>query len=155
MNIVIKPIGEVRNSIQEPLKEGWEEVISELSLDTSIESATEGLEKFSHIIVIFWMHKVPRGKGIPTKVHPQGRLELPLVGLFATRTPYRPNPVGVSIVRLLGCQGNILKVKGLDAIDGTPVIDIKPYLPRDSVPEAIFPQWVAKLRQGYCETKSI
>ena len=144
-NIVIKPIGVVRNNIKEPLKHGWRKVISELILDTALGEATEGLEEFSHLIVVFWMHKVPPERGIPTKIHPQGRQELPLTGLFATRAPYRPNPVGVSVVRLLECQGNILKVEGLDAIDGTPVIDIKPYLPGDGIADAHFPQWVTRL----------
>lgn len=120
-------------------------MVSELILDAILEEATEGLEQFSHIIVIFCMHKVPLERDIPTKVHPRGRQDLPLVGLLATRTPYRPNPIGMSVVRLLERQRNVLKVKGLDAIDGTPVIDIKPYLPRDSVVDATFPQWVAKL----------
>jgi len=144
-DIVIKPIGEVRNNINLPLREGWEEVVSELILDANLEEAIEGLEQFSHIIVVFWMHKVPPERGTPTKVHPRGRQDLPLVGLFATRAPYRPNPVGVTIVRLLERQGNVLKVKGLDAVNGTPVIDIKPYLPRNGVIEVTFPQWVSKL----------
>jgi tRNA-Thr(GGU) m(6)t(6)A37 methyltransferase TsaA len=144
-DIVIRPIGEVRNKVNEPLREGWEEVVSELILDANLEEATEGLEQFSHIIVVFWMHKVPPERSIPTKVHPRGKQELPLVGLFATRAPYRPNPVGTSIVRLLERRGNVLKVKGLDAINRTPIIDIKPYLPRDSVAEVTFPQWVSKL----------
>ena len=91
------------------------------------------------------MHKVPLERGISTKVHPRGRQDLPLVGLFATRAPYRPNPVGMSVVRLLECRGNVIKVQGLDAINGTPVIDIKPYLPRDGVVDVTFPQWVSKL----------
>ncbi len=143
--MVIKPIGEVRNNINLPLREGWEEVVSELILDANLEEATEGLEQFSHIIVVFWMHKVPPDRGTPTKVHPRGRQDLPLVGLFATRAPHRPNPVGVTIVRLLEQRGTVLTVKGLDAINGTPVIDIKPYLPRDGVIEVTFPQWVSKL----------
>ena len=144
-DIVIEPIGEVRNNINLPLREGWEEVVSELILNANLEEATEGLEQFSHIIVVFWMHKVPPERDTPTKVHPRGRKDLPLVGLFATRAPYRPNPLGVTIVRLLERQGNVLKVKGLDAINGTPVIDIKPYLPRNGVIEVTFPQWVSKL----------
>ena len=144
-HIAIKPIGSVRNDIKQPLREGWDAVVSELILDTSLEEATEGLEQFSHIIVVFWMHKAPLERGVPTRVHPRGRQDLPLVGLFATRAPYRPNPIGISVVKLLERQGNLLKVKGLDAIDGTPVIDIKPYLPRDSVVDATFAEWVAKL----------
>ena len=127
------------------MREGWEEVISELVLDTDLGEATEGLEEFSHIVVVFWMHKVPSERAIPAKIHPRGRHDLPLVGLLATRAPYRPNPVGVSIVRLLECRGNILRVKGLDAIDSTPIIDIKPYLPSHDPPsEATEPEWVTR-----------
>jgi len=142
---IVKPIGKVKNDIKEPLREGWDVVVSELILDADLEEAVEGLEEFSHIIVFFWMHKVPLERGVTTKVHPRRRQDLPLVGLFATRTPYRPNPVGISVVRLLERQGNVLKVKGLDAINGTPVIDIKPYLPGDIISDSSFPQWVAKL----------
>lgn len=143
-SIVVKPIGHVRNDINVPMMEGWKEVVSELILDAGLEEATEGLEKFSHIIVVFWMHKVPPGRGVPTKLHPRGRQDLPLVGLFATHTPYRPNPVGVSIVRLMERRGNILKVKGLDAINGTPIIDIKSYFPGADA-DATVPPWVTRL----------
>lgn len=147
---IAKPIGVVRNNIKETMREGWSLVVSELILDANLEEATEGLEEFSHIIVVFWMHKAPQKKDIPAKVHPRGRQDLPLVGLFSTRAPYRHNPIGISVVRLLERKSNVLKVEGLDAIDGTPVIDIKPYLPRDSVVDATFPQWVAKLYPGCC-----
>ena len=139
MPIVLEPIGEVKNNISQPIRQGWGEVVSELVLKPELKETLEGLEQFSHIIVVFWMHKVLK-KGIPTKVHPQGRGDLPLVGLFATRSPYRPNPVGLSVVELLECHRNILKVRGLDALDGTPVIDIKPYLPGDRVEEAKNPE---------------
>ena len=142
---IAKPIGVVKNNIKEPVREGWDVVVSELILDANLEEATEGLEEFSHIIVVFWMHKAPLERAIPTKVHPRGKQDLPLVGLFATRAPYRPNPIGISVVRLLERQRNVLKVEGLDAIDGTPVIDIKPYLPRDNIIDVTFPKWVAKL----------
>ncbi|MFC2009616.1 tRNA (N6-threonylcarbamoyladenosine(37)-N6)-methyltransferase TrmO [Chloroflexota bacterium] len=141
----IKPIGHVKNNIKEPVREGWEMVVSELVLNNDLEEAIEGLEQFSHIIVVFWMHKDPSEKRVPTKVHPRGRYDLPLVGLFSTRSPHRPNSIGISAVRLLERKGNVLKVEGLDAIDGTPIIDIKPYLPGDCVPDTAFPQWVAKL----------
>jgi tRNA-Thr(GGU) m(6)t(6)A37 methyltransferase TsaA len=145
MDMVMEPIGHVRNNINASMREGWEEVASEIILNSNLEGTTEGLEQFSHIIVLFWMHQIPRQGSTPTKVHPKGRQELPLVGLFATRSPQRPNPIGLSVVRLLECQGNTLMVKGLDAINGTPVVDIKPYLPRDLVVGSTSPEWVAKL----------
>ncbi len=145
MDMVMEPIGHVRNNINASMREGWEEVASEIILNSNLEGTTEGLEQFSHIIVLFWMHQMPRHDSTPTRVHPKGRQDLPLVGLFATRSPQRPNPIGLSVVRLLECQGNTLRVKGLDAINGTPVVDIKPYLPGDVVVGAKSPAWVAKL----------
>lgn len=146
LSISLKVIGIVRNGLKQRPESGWEEIVSEIVVDNHLTEALDGLEGFSHIIVIYWMHQVPALGQVPTKIHPRGRQEFPLVGLFAARTPYRLNPVGETTVRLLERQGNILKVEGLDAIDGTPVIDIKPYIPGyDSVTEAKVPSWVTKL----------
>jgi tRNA-Thr(GGU) m(6)t(6)A37 methyltransferase TsaA len=144
---VFRPIGIVRNDIKEPRRGGWEKVASEIVVDESLEEGLDGLEEFSHVVVVFWMHKVPMGRRPVAKIHPQGRADLPLVGLFATRTPHRPNPVGVSVARLVERRGNVLSVVALDAIDGTPVLDIKPHLPPyDSLAEFTVPDWVGKLR---------
>ena len=144
--MTLKVIGVVRNEIKQPLKHGvvkWEEVVSDIVVNNSLTEALDGLEEFSHIIILYWMHQVRTTGQLPLKVHPKANQELPIVGLFASRSPKRPNPVGKATVRLLQRQGNILKVKGLDAIDGTPVIDIKPYLPGyDSVTNAKVPQWI-------------
>ena len=141
--INLKAIGIVRNRVKHAPGAGykWPDVISEIVLDDSLTDALDNLNEFSHIIVLYWMHRST--SQVPIKVHPQGRKELPLMGVFATRSPHRPNPVGKATVRLLQRQGNILKVKGLDAIDGTPVIDIKPYIPGyDSVDDAKVPLWI-------------
>lgn len=146
MDIAIKPIGIIKNKKKESSRPGWEKgMISEITLDQSLTEFTEGLEEFSHIIIIFWMHKISPEKEVPSKVHPRGRHDLPLVGLFTTRAPVRPNPLGISIVKLVECRGNKLKVEGLDAFDGTPVIDIKPYLPGNNISDARYPEWVNKL----------
>jgi len=146
--ITLRAIGIVRNGIKQPPKQvpfGWEKVVSDIEVDSSLTEALDGLGGFSHIVVLYWMHQVAAGE-MPMKVHPMGKQELPLVGIFATRSPRRPNPVGETTVRLLQRQGNILKVEGLDAIDGTPVIDIKPYVPEyDSAAKATVPQWIANL----------
>ncbi len=140
--MILKAIGVVRNGIKQRPEQGWEEVVSEVVIDSSLTEALDGLEQFSHLIVLYWMHQAPAGQP-PVKVHPMGKVELPLVGLFATRSPHRPNPVGKSTVKLLERQGNILRVEGLDAIDGTLVIDIKPYIPGyDSTTDTEVPQWV-------------
>jgi tRNA-Thr(GGU) m(6)t(6)A37 methyltransferase TsaA len=147
--MTLKAIGIVRNGIKQPPKQvpfGWEKVVSDIVVDSSLTEALDGLEEFSHIVVLYWMHKVATTGQLSMKVHPMGKQEFPLVGLFATRSPHRPNPVGETTVRLLQRQGNILKVEGLDAIDGTPVIDIKPYVPEfDSAAKATVPQWIANL----------
>ena len=142
-DMTLKAIGIVRNEIKQPLTEGWERVVSDIVVDNSLSEALDNLEEFSHIIVLYWLHRAPATSRVPTKIHPKGKLELPLVGLFATRSPNRPNPVGKATVRLLQRQGNILKVEGLDAIDGTPIIDIKPYIPGyDSATNAKVPSWI-------------
>jgi len=142
--MTLKAIGIVRNEIKEQPKVGypWKSVISEIVIDSSLTEALDGLEGFSHIIVLYWMHQAASGK-LPLKVHPMGRKAGPVQGLFAVRTPNRPNRIGKATVRLLQRQGNILRVEGLDALDGSPVIDIKPYLPGyDSVADARVPQWI-------------
>ena len=89
------------------------------------------------------MHQVATAGQLRTKVHPRHRKELPLVGLFASRSPNRPNPVGKATVKLLQRKGNILKVEGLDAVNGSPIIDIKPYIPGyDSADDAKVPPWI-------------
>lgn len=146
--MTLKPIGTVRNGIKQAPGAGyeWEKVVSDIVVDSDLSEALENLEEFSHIIVLYWMHQVAAAGQIPMKVHPKGKKELPLVGLFVSRSPHRPNPVGKATVRLLQRRGNILKVRGLDAIDGTPVIDIKPYIPGyDSVTDAKVPSWINKL----------
>ncbi|MDP2729226.1 MAG: tRNA (N6-threonylcarbamoyladenosine(37)-N6)-methyltransferase TrmO [Dehalococcoidales bacterium] len=143
--ITLKVIGSVRNKVKDSppgASAWWVELVSEIVIDPALSEALDGLEDFSHIIVLFWMHRVT-GVEIPLKVHPMLRQELPLTGIFATRAPVRPNRIGVTAVRLLERQGNILRVKGLDALDGSPVIDIKPYIPvADTVADARVPRWV-------------
>ena len=139
----LKAIGVVSNAIKEPIRHGWREVVSEITVNSELTEALDGLEDFSHLIILYWMHQLPEGRKLPLKVHPMGNQDSPLTGRFATRSPSRPNPVGQATVELLERRANVLKVKGLDAIDGTPVIDIKPYIPGyDSAPDAKAPQWM-------------
>ncbi len=146
--MTLRAIGVVRNEVKDrPAARGdwWSEIVSEIVIDASLTEALDGLEEFSHIIVLWWMHRLTE-KEMPLKIHPMRRQELPLVGLFVARTPNRPNRIGKTTVRLLQRQGNVLRVKGLDALDGTPVIDIKPYIPGyDSAEDARVPQWFKDL----------
>ena len=140
----LRTVGKVRSSIREPELRDWDDVVSEIRVNRKWVRALKGLEDFSHIIVLFYLS---RSKGISIRVHPKGRKDLPLVGMFATRSPHRPNPIAMTICRLLKRRGSRLTVKGLDAINGTPVIDIKPYIPdNDLVKRARVPSWIKKLR---------
>jgi len=100
------------------------ELIAEIEVFKEYEGGLKDIEGFSHLIVLYWLHK---SKGYSSLVRTPWDTELH--GLFTTRSPHRPNPIGISIVRLIERKGNILGVKGVDAIDGTPLIDIKPYVP--------------------------
>jgi len=141
----LKAIGIVRNKLKKPSREETRRVISEIIIDPNLSEALDNLDEFSHIIILYWMHQLDQLRGFPIKVHPRGRQDKTPVGVFASRSPNRPNPIGKTTVRLIARQGNKLKVEGLDAIDGTPVIDIKPYLPNyDSVADGKVPSWITE-----------
>lgn len=144
MEIKLNPIGWVRSPVASPAKGvNWGEVVSTVEIDPQWQEGLEGIEGFSHIIVIFWFH-LTRDRTV-LKVHPMKRPDKPLVGVFATRSPKRPNPIGITVVRLLRRKGNLLEVQGLDAYDGTPVLDIKPYIaPGDEAIGARTPDWIEK-----------
>ena len=145
MEINLKPIGFVKNTVTEPKRDDCQSVISEIIINEDFKEALSGIDGFSHIVVIYWMHKTPKSERSVTKVHPKRNQNLPLVGVFATRSPARPNPIGMSTVRLLEHRNNIVKVIGLDAIDGTPILDIKPHIPgSDSPSEVRIPDWLSK-----------
>jgi tRNA-Thr(GGU) m(6)t(6)A37 methyltransferase TsaA len=145
MEINLTPIGFVKNSIREPKREDCQSVTSEIIVNEDLKEALSGIDGFSHIIVIYWMHRMPSSKRSVLKVHPKRNQSLPLTGVFATRSPARPNPMGIATVRLLEHRDNILKVMGLDAINGTPVLDIKPHIPgSDSPAGARTPGWLTK-----------
>ena len=138
-----KAIGTVHNKIKEREHRNTRDIISEIVLDPKLTEGLDDIEGFSHLIIIYFMHKSRRP--FPLKVHPRYRTEPTPVGVFASRSPDRPNPLGKTIVKLLERRKNVLKVQGLDAMDGTPVIDIKPYIPEiDSVKGARVPPWMKK-----------
>ena len=145
--MAFEPIAVVKNNVKEMGRRDWNNVISQLIVRPDLEDALEGLKEFSHLIVLFWFHLSPAGESAAHKTHPQMRPDLPLVGVLATRSPVRPNPLGMAVVKLEGQIKNVLIVTGLDALNATPVLDIKPYLPGDSVAKIKVPDWVHKLRQ--------
>ena len=140
----LKAIGIVRSDFKKRTSAHLDlrKMTAEIEIDPQLTEALEGLEGFSHIIVLYWMHLAVFDKK-QLKTYPMGKKVAGVQGLFAVRTPNRPNPIGKTTVRLLEKHGNILKVQGLDAIDGSLVLDIKPYIPGyDSAPDATVPSWV-------------
>ena len=143
-----EPIAMVKNDVKETGRRDWDKVVSQLIFRPDLEDALEGVKEFSHLIVLFVFHLSPSGENAALKTHPQKRPDLPLVGVFATRSPVRPNPLGVAVVELKGQIKNVLMVTGLDALDGTPIVDIKPYLTGDSIDRIRVPDWIHKLRES-------
>ena len=119
--LTLEPIGVVRNDVEESTD--FTDVISTIEIKPELTEGLYRLEESEEIDVLFWFD---RSLPAMMKVHPRGDPDNPLVGVFASRSPNRPNPIGVTRVKLLAVKGNILTVKGLDALNGTPVIDIKP-----------------------------
>jgi len=143
-------IGVVHNEVREPTDEGWGRVVSEIILDEPLAEGLDGIEAFSHLVVVFWMHRAAEAEPVRMRRRPQGRQDMPEVGIFAQRARHRPNPIGVTAVRLLRREKHRLVVRGLDAIHGTPVVDVKPYVPQfDSAESPQVPEWVDRLMERY------
>ena len=144
--IILKPIGFVRTeAVGDEVKDKTR--ISQIVLHSELAEALDGIEDFSHLFVLFWLHEISDEQRKTLKVHPRGRRDLPLLGVFATRTMFRPNPVGLTLVELVKVEGNVLTVRGLEAFDGTPVLDIKPFDPWDIAETARVPKWWIKLKE--------
>ena len=152
MKIQLEPIGFVRTSRVDPVDDDWDAETTTIELDAGqfTADAVMSLEQFSHIEVIYWFHHPEAEKPNLGARHPRGRADWPLVGIFAQRAKNRPNRLGLTVCKLLGVDGLQIRVSGLDAIDGTPVLDIKPWMsgfaPRGDVRE---PAWASELMSGY------
>ena len=144
--LTLHPIGRVaKGRLERDQSDRSMEEIAEIEIDAVWVEALDGIEGFSHIWVVWWLDRFKHPPVTP-RVHPEGRAEMPLVGLLATRSPHRPCPIALTAVRLLEHQGDRLRVQGLDAYVGTPVLDIKPYLRRgDLIPDATVPDWLVDL----------
>lgn len=141
--IILKPIGFVKNNVKKPRFGGFANEISEIVVNKKFAGALQGIDDYSHVIIIYWMDRI---KDYAITHRPQGNPEVPVVGIFACRCPQRPNPIAITTVKLISRKGNRIKVKGLDVLNGTPVIDIKPYWPQyDRVKNEKIPKWVNKL----------
>ena len=150
MEIVLRPIGRTKNARTQVIDDNWGNIISEITLAADIpDVAFEGIEAFSHLEVIFYFDKVD-DKKIVFSGRPRGNPDYPLVGIFCQRKKDRPNKIGLCTVELLAHNGRTITVKGLDAIDGTPVLDIKPVFTEFQPSKPIVqPEWVSALMKEY------
>ena len=150
--VLVEPIGWVSSPRTEPLDDDWDAVTSTITLDGArfTPDALRGLADFSHVEVVYVFDRVDPGSVQHGARRPRGDPAWPEVGIFAQRAKNRPNRIGVSVVRLRSVDGLTLTVQALDAIDGTPVLDLKPYLeefaPRGEVRQ---PTWSRELMAGY------
>ena len=145
------PLAFVKNDRAEIKDDHWGNIISQIVLtDEFTEDAFKGITDFSHAEIIFYFDKADKNKISKGVRHPRDNKDWPLTGVFAHHGKDRPNHIGLCVVEILKCEGKILFVKGLDAIDGTPVLDIKPvmkeFLPRSEVKQ---PQWSHELMKNY------
>jgi tRNA (adenine37-N6)-methyltransferase len=147
--LILRPIGRVVDGPAFPPEPGWEDRDAVVEIDPPWVEALDGLGGFSHVWLLWWLDAYDQPPQA-LRTHPENREDAPLVGLFATRSPHRPNPIAMTVVRLLALDGSRLRVRGLDAREGTPILDIKPYIRRgDFIPEATMPEWIERLWQSH------
>lgn len=150
--IELKPIGYVKSTRQQIEDDNWDSEKSTIMLDTTqfSEESLAGLIDFSHVEVIFYMDQVNPDKIEKTARHPRNNLSWPKVGIFAQRGKNRPNQLGTTICKIKSIEGLQIHISGLDAVDGTPILDIKPWVsefgPRGIVTQ---PRWISELMTGY------
>ncbi|OGN74391.1 MAG: tRNA (N6-threonylcarbamoyladenosine(37)-N6)-methyltransferase TrmO [Chloroflexi bacterium GWB2_49_20] len=157
MMISLSPIGTVKNNLQVIEGDNWDSRISVIELlDPLTDEALHGLEDFSHAEVIFFFDRVDENSVETGVRQPRNNPNWPRVGILAQRGKNRPNRLGATIVRIIRLSGRTLTVQGLDALDGTPVIDIKPvmreFLPRGEIRQ---PAWASELMKDYRVDKDI
>lgn len=149
----VLPIGVVRtDASDETVKASWQDLHSRIEVFESFAAGLEGIDGFSHLIVVTFLHRIAADRRSTLRVKPRGLLrfgltlqELPTIGVFACDSPVRPNPIGVSIVRLVAREDRILRVRGLDAFHATPVLDLKPYGRDRSITDVTLPAWHERL----------
>ena len=151
MKITLRPIATVRSPRTAIKDDNWGNVVSQIVLADAFDAeALRGLESFSHAEIVFYFDRVSDEKVVTGSRYPRGRQDWGKSGIFAQRGKNRPNKIGLTVVQILKVDGKILHVQGLDAIDGTPVLDIKPvmkeFMPRG---ELVQPRWVDELMRDY------
>ncbi len=146
----VEPIGWVRSPVCEPVDAAWGDVESSIVVEPRFRAGLAGLDGFSHLVVVTFLHGACFDPDRHLLRRPRGLAEMPEVGIFAQRAKDRPNPLGVTTVPIVAVLEHGVSVRGLDAIDGTPVLDLKPHFPQFDAPAgASTPDWVAALMRGY------
>jgi tRNA (adenine37-N6)-methyltransferase len=151
MTTIVIPIDTVHNERTDPGdSDHWGDVESAILVEERFgDHCLTGLSDFSHVEVIFFFHQLAEREDNRRPSRPRGRADLPEVGVFCDRGPRRPNLIGCTICKVIGASGRELRVRGLDAVDGTPIIDIKPVM-RQLIPERVHqPDWVDALMREY------
>lgn len=144
--IVLNPIGYVKTvAVGVEVKDKAQ--ISQIVVHDELIDGLSGISDYSHLFVLFYLNQITDNQRGTLRVHPRGRMDLPLIGVFAVRTMLRPNPIGLTVVELVSVDGNVLTVRGLDAFDGTPVLDVKPYDHWDVAENVQVPNWWLKLQK--------
>lgn len=149
MEVTLNPIGRVKNTITDRKDTSWGDDVSSILLDEKYVAGLKGLEDFSHAIILFYLDRARYVRERHLQRRPRNRDDMPLVGIFAQRGKDRPNQIGLTAVEILSVSDDALVVRGLDAVDGTPVLDIKPYYPAYDRREATVPEWVDHLMEHY------
>ena len=147
----VAPIGVVRSTRADPTDDGWDAVESRIEIAPGMPAeCLDGIDEFSHAEVLYLFHLVDEGTVERGARHPRGNAAWPRVGILAQRGKDRPNRIGSTVVRILGREGRTLRVAGLDALDGSPVLDVKPifreFLPRGDVRQ---PPWSHEVMRDY------
>jgi tRNA-Thr(GGU) m(6)t(6)A37 methyltransferase TsaA len=147
--VKVQPIGYVKNCLDRRSYNQWKGTESEIIISEEYQDALYKLDEFNYIYVVFYLHELNRP--FITRVHPTGNPDYPLIGAFSTRTPNRPSRIGLTLCKLLCIHDNVLKVWELDAHDGSPVLDIKPFF-GTYVDDVQVPKWQDELSSRTCHS---
>lgn len=148
-DIIMQHVGYVKNNVHDKKDISWGEDTSTIFLMEEYNGGLKGLEDFSHAIIIYYLDKAQYDKDKHLQRRPQNRNDMPLVGIFSQRGKDRPNRIGMTAVQIENVSEDSIIVKGLDAIDGTLILDIKPYYPVYDKKDARVPEWVTRLMEHY------
>lgn len=150
-SVEMQPVAFVRGGRLDPVDDGWASEVCRIELTERFGSqALKGLEEFSHVEVVFVFHLVDDGDVVADARRPRGRADWPEVGIFAQRGRARPNRIGVSTCRIESVEGTAIVVRGLDAIDGSPILDIKPRISGfEPQGETFEPDWAVDIMSAY------